>query len=165
MTGDWTANIRMEELLERASALSRESSLNTDTEQLDKLFFPPFKQLRDCVIISDKPVNILEDFFDKAIKLYGDKTGYESSCGETRINCYFRNNISVLVEIKIAMMVLKIWGLQLKKLEPQSNFCMIMCCDECNVEIRFHKIHIGEKMWLDNNLEKYTHEAVGYMII
>ena len=50
-------------------------------------------------------------------------------------------------------------------MEPHSKFCLILSCDEEHVEIRFHKIHPGEKMWLDENLEDYPEEAIGYAIV
>ena len=50
-------------------------------------------------------------------------------------------------------------------MEPESDFCMIMSCDEESVEIRFHKIHKGEIMWLDENLDNYKDGAIGYAIV
>lgn len=62
-------------------------------------------------------------------------------------------------------MVLEVWALQLKQIEPDSGFCLIMCSDEDHVEIRFHKIHDGEIMWLAEDLESYGDGAVGYALI
>ena len=107
----------------------------------------------------------LEAAFDKALEMYMDKTGYEASNTETRLNSYFEKNISVELGTKMALMVLEIWSLQLKNMEPHSKFCLILSCDEEHVEIRFHKIHPGEKMWLDENLENYPEEAIGYAIV
>ena len=86
----------------------------------------------------------LEAAFDKALEMYMDKTGYEATNTEIRLNSYFEKNISM---------------------EPHSKFCLILSCDEEHVEIRFHKIHPGEKMWLDENLEDYPEEAIGYAIV
>lgn len=66
---------------------------------------------------------------------------------------------------KTALMVLEVWGLQLKRMEPGSKFCMIMSSDEERVEIRFHKVHKGEIMWLNEDLESYENEAIGYVIV
>lgn len=166
MITNWVTNRKMNELLNDTLNLLIEDSLEMKLEQLEKLFFPPFKQVKNCVIISEKSVDRLEEAFDKVIEqMYMDRTGYEAHNTETRINCFFENEISIGVGIKIAVMVLEIWILQLKRIEPQSHFCMIISSDENYVEIRFHKMHSGEKMWLSDNLENYKDEAVGYVII
>lgn len=165
MKNNWITNNRMEKILKKITQLSFKELLEINMEQLDKLFFPPFKQIKDCVIISESPISTLESFFDKSIKIFADKTGYEASNTETRINSYFENTISSELGVKIALTVLEVWTLQLKKMEPNSKFCLILLCDEHHVEIRFHKIHVNEKMWLDENIENYTDEAVGYVIV
>ncbi len=162
---NWITNSKMEELLKSISVSSDEEGLKMNFGQLKKLLFPPFKRVNDCVIISEKSVDKLEATFDKAIEFYMDKTGYEASNTETRINCYFENNISMKLGTKIALIVLEVWILQLKKMEPESDFCMIISCDEESVEIRFHKIHKGKIMWLDENLDNYKDGAIGYAIV
>lgn len=97
--------------------------------------------------------------------MYMDKTGYEASNTETCINCFFEIRISMELGTKIALMALEVWILQLKSMEAQSNFCLIMSCNEDHVEIRFHKMHENEKMWLDEELENYKDGAVGYVIV
>lgn len=165
MITEWVANKKMNNLLNDLSDPSPEDMFKMELGQLKKLFFPPFKQVRDCVLISETPVERLEQSFDKAIEMYIDKTGYEASNTETRINDFFENSISRGFGIQIACMVLEAWGLQLKKMEPQSRFCFIMSCDEDHVEIRFHKIRANESMWMAGALEDYKDEAVGYVMI
>lgn len=165
MITEWVTNRSMKKLLNSISNLSAEDEFKMRFVQLKKLFFPPFKQVKDCILISEKPVDKLEDTFDKAVEMHMDKTGYEASSTETRINCFFENSISIELGAKIALMVLEVWRLQLKNMEPQSKFCLIMFCDEDHVEIRFHKIHENEKMWLNEDLESYKDGAIGYVMI
>ena len=165
MIKNWVVNSRMRELLKKISCPLAEDGFEMRMEPCKRLFFPPLKKVKDCVIISEKPVGKLEAAFDKALEMYMDKTGYEASNTETRLNSYFEKNISMEMGTKMALMVLEIWSLQLKNIEPHSKFCLILSCDEEYVEIRFHKIHPGEKMWLDENLEDYPEEAIGYAIV
>lgn len=165
MITEWTANKKMERLLNNALNPSAEDKLKVEIEKLKNLFFPSFKQVKDCVIISEESVDRLERSFDKALEINMDKTGYEASNTETRINSFFENSITKELGIKIALMVLDVWVLQLKKIESQSKFCLIISCDEENVEIRFHKVHSNEKMWLAEAIESYQDEAVGYAIV
>lgn len=97
--------------------------------------------------------------------MYMDRTGYEAGNTETRINSYFSNEISMVTGTQIALIVLEIWALQLKQIEPDSKFYLIMCSDENHVEIRFHKMYNGESMWLAENLECYEDGAVGYALL
>ena len=166
MITNWVANRKMKELLSSISVSMGEDVFEMKPEQLNRLFFPSFRQVKDCIIISDSPVDKLEKAFDQVVKMmYMDKTGYEASNTETRINCYFENYISMELGTKIALMALEVWILQLKSMEAQSNFCLIMSCNEDHVEIRFHKMHENEKMWLDEELENYKDGAVGYVIV
>lgn len=161
----WITNSKMKKLLENIAALSDEEELQINLQQLKELLFPPFKQVKDCIIMSKKPIDVLELAYDNSIKLNMDKTGYEACCSETRINTYFKGGISTEAGTKIALIVLEIWALRLKELQPDSRFCLIIFSDESCVEIRFHKIHEGENMWLDEEIENYKDGAAGYALI
>lgn len=162
---NWNTNKKMDKLLENVVVSSNKEKLQLDLQSLKKLMFPPFKEVKDCIIISEKSKEMLEFYYNKSIELNMDRTGYEASCSETRINTYFDNDISIEAGIRIAHMVLEIWALRLKELQPDSKFCLIIFSDESCVEIRFHKMHEGESMWLDEELEYYKDEAVGYALI
>lgn len=165
MVINWITNIKMKNLLEHISEGQDAKKLILDSYQLKELLVPSFQRVKDCIIISKSSIDKLEVAFDEMLNIYMDKTGYEASNTETRINCYFENEISVVTGTQIALIVFEIWALQLKQLEPDSKFCLIMCSDENRVEIRFHKIHDGESMWLLEDLEYYEDEAVGYALI
>lgn len=159
------SNSKMKELLDNLHTYPSIEMLELNIQQLNKLLFPPFKKVKDCVIISQKSVDKLESTFDDAIKMYMDKTGYEASNTETRINDYFENEISLTGGTQIALMVMKTWALQLKQIEPNTKFCLIICSDEERVEIRFHKMRDTESGWLVKDLEEYKDGAVGCILI
>lgn len=159
-------NRLMRELLEHIQAYPEMEKLETNLKGLRELFSPPFKQVRDCVTISTKSVKQLNEGMDAVIEAYyKDRTGYEASNTETRINDYFENEISMETGTIIALLVIDVWTVKLKAMEPDSKFCIIMCSDEDRVEIRFHKVRDDEKSWLAEDIEGYTGGAVGYVIV
>lgn len=130
-----------------------------------ELLFPAFKTVRDCVIISKTPAENLDAAFDHAIRMYFDKTDYEACNTETRIDCFFENKISMEQGFEIALLTIRAWALQLKAMQPESKFCMILSCDEDHTEIRFHKLRKGESMWLRDNVDDYADGAIGYSFV
>lgn len=129
---------------------------------LQNLLFPNFVLVHDCIIISKKPLQQLEKHFDSSLKLYSEKTAYEASNTEIRINDFFDNQISAADAISIAFLVIDCWVPRLKSLGKGCKICFIFSCDEEFVTLRFHRIRSTEKMWLADNLEDYE-EPVGYV--
>ena len=165
MLNNWVANSEMKKLLKDISDHPSVENLKFNFSELYDLFFPKFKKVKDCVIISKKSANELEMFFDRAIKMYFDKTDYESSHTETRIDCHFEGEVSMMAGTQIALIALEIWALRLKQMEPDSKFCLIMSSNEDRVEIKFHKIRDNEIKWLADDLDSYHNSAVGYVIV
>lgn len=165
MLANWTTNNKMKKILKAIPSNQNVEKIEIDMQQFNRLLCPSFQKVRDCIIITEKDVNKIEKNFSNVIKMYMDKTGYEASNTETRINYYFQNEISIVTGIQIALMVIEIWALRLKQMEPNSAFCFIVFSNEEYVEIRFHKVRNDERRWLDEDLEKYEDEAVGYVII
>ena len=165
MLNNWVANSEMKKLLKDISDHPSVENLKFNFSELYDLFFSKFKKVKDCVIISKKSANELEMFFDRAIKMYFDKTDYESSHTETRIDCHFEGEVSMMAGTQIALIALEIWALRLKQLDPDSKFCLIMCSNEDRVEIRFHKVRENEIKWLADDINSYQGGAVGYVIV
>ena len=165
MLSNWVANSKMKKLLKDISDHPSVENLKFNFSDLYDLFFPRFKKVKDCIIISKKSVNGLEMFFDKAMEMYKYKICYESSCSDTRIDCYFEGKVSMMAGTQIALIAIEVWALSLKQLDPDSKFCLIMCSNEDRVEIRFHKVREDEGMLLANDLEGYKGDAVGYVIV
>ena len=87
------------------------------------------------------------------------------SNSEVRINDYFENEISMETGTLIALLVIRMWALQLKELDPNATFCLIMSSDEDRVEIRFHKLRKEEPMGVADDIESYKDGAIGYVCI
>ena len=165
MLSNWVANREMKRLLKDISNNPSVESLKFNFSELYDLFFPEFKKVKDCVIISKKSVDELEMFFDRSVKACQDKTGYEAYSSETRIDCHFEGEISMMAGTQIALIVLEVWALRLKQMDPDSKFCLIMCSNEDRVEIRFHKVRENEIKWLADDIDSYQGGAVGYVIV
>ncbi len=165
MLSNWIVNREMKRLLKNISDHPSIENLKFDFSELYDLFFPEFKKVKDCIIISKKSVNELEVFFDKVMEKYKYKTWYEAVNTDTRIDCYFEGKVSMMARTQIALIALEIWALRLKQMEPDSKFCLIMYGNEDRVEIRFHKIRENEIKWLADDLEGYQDDAVGYVIV
>ena len=165
MLSNWVANREMKRLLKDISNNPSVESLKFNFSELYDLFFPKFKKVKDCIIISKKSVDELEMFFDRSVKACQDKTGYEAYSSDTRIDCYFEDKVSMMAGTQIALIALEVWALRLKQMDPNSKFCLIMYSNEDRVEIRFHKVRDNEISWLSDNLEGYKGDAVGYVIV
>ena len=165
MLSNWVANREMKRLLKDISNNPSVESLKFNFSELYDLFFPKFKKVKDCIIISKKSVDELEMFFDRSVKACQDKTGYEAYSSDTRIDCYFEDKVSMMAGTQIALIALEVWALRLKQMDPNSKFCLIMYSNENRVEIRFHKVRENEIKWLADDLEGYQGDAVGYVIV
>ena len=165
MLSNWVANREMKKLLKDISNNPSVENLKFNFSELYNLFFPKFKKVKDCVIIAEESVDELEMFFDRAVKACQDKTGYEVDNTETRIDCHFEGEVSMMAGTQIALIVLEIWSLRLKQMDPDSKFCLIMCSNEDRVEIRFHKVRENEIKWLADDINSYKGGAVGYVIV
>lgn len=163
MLSNWHMNKKMRILLEDVLEYSNKEKLELNVEQLQKLFFPPFKKVKDCIIIAEESSDELERYFDNAIKMYMNKTAFEYSNTEVRMGDFFESKVSMETETQLALFAIEIWILRLKQLELNAKYCFIMSCDKERVEIRFHKVR-EEGIWLDENLENYKEGAIGYRL-
>ena len=165
MLSNWIANREMKKLLKEVSNNPSVESLKFNFSELYDLFFPKFKKVKDCIIIAEESTDELEKFFDRAMEMYKYKAWYETSNTETRIDCHFEGEVSMMAGTQIALIVLEIWSLRLKQMDPDSKFCLIMCSNEDRVEIRFHKVRENEIKWLGDDINSYKGGAVGYVIV
>ena len=165
MLSNWIANREMKKLLKDVSNHPSVESLKFNFSELYDLFFPKFKKVKDCVIIAEESVDELEMFFDRAMEMYFNKTDYEFDNTETRMDCHFEGKVSMMAGTQIALIVLEVWALKLKQIDPNSKFCLVMFSNEDRVEIRFHKFREDEGMLLADDLEGYQGDAVGYVIV
>lgn len=159
-------NRRMKVLYKRIKQGNSQDIISIGLKNLEKLMHPNLVIVKDCIIICDKEIEIkdLEENFEYAVKPYGDKTGYEASHNETQLKYFFENTISDEMGIRIAVLLIKAWTPQIKMLDKNAQIFFMIFCSDDGVELRFHKIHEGEPMWIDMDIESYS-GAVGYIIV
>ena len=138
-------NEMMKVILEREE--NQEGNLQIDKilhEIIDKT-----KMIKDCIIY-DKDGTLEEDNinFNRIIDFFGDWTGYEVSCNELIFEKqkilpkYFSalaNRLSHLLSQKYGVKRIVVY---------------ISLCDD-EIELRFHTYREDERLWLDEDLNKY----------
>ena len=155
------ANDNMQNLLNKIAKI--ESSVFYETIVEQKILTPKFKKLYQCVlmdnddVLSEEKINI-----ERILQIHGDRTGYEASINEVRVNEYLnRSDFEDIELVSIGQSIINEWKQMLEKIFPEENFIFIMTMLDGNLTLRFHKDRVDEKKWLSNDLEKYK-EAIGF---
>ena len=161
----WIKNKQMKILFEKLEKCQDNNLMTINMENLFLLFNPSLKKVCDCILITNEDPEQIEKNFANAIKMHMDRTGYEASSTETRINDFFSTKISVLDGIRVSMLVVNIWKLKIKSLDPSCSICFILSVNEEYVELRCHKVRKSEGLWVDTDLNNYTDGAIAYTII
>ncbi|WP_458104638.1 hypothetical protein M1D69_02905 [Bacillus sp. PK3-037] len=134
-----------------------------DLSNLKDIITPNIVKVDDCFILD------LEDEFtdsstinwNRILKMYGDKTGYEASCNELRINDYLDyNDLSDEEILLYALQVMDGWEHHLKEKFPEHKFVVIISIDEGFATLRFYKYREEESSWLKPDIEEYRTEAI-----
>ena len=111
------------------------------------------KLIHDCLVY-DKENEIDENKinFNKLLEMYGDKTGYEVSCNEIRIEkeliskshfFFLVNELDRELEEKFSRKVV----IYIQELED-------------SFDLRFHSLRENEKKWLSENLDEYDNPII-----
>lgn len=157
-------NYYMQKILKSLNCDEAEEMRLVNSEQLHKLFFPPFIRVYDCVIISDEEINLTQNAFATTVKkLYGDWSGYEFGNTEVRINDYFKNALSKEEGTQIALWAIKRWIPRLHNMEPQASFAFFLFSNDERTEIRFHKLRNDESLVV-TDVDSYKDGGVAVII-
>lgn len=149
----------MKSLLEKVKS-EKEVSIKINPDKLSKIMLPKFKEVYDCIIIDlNNEINEENINFKRILSLFGDRTGYEASCNEIRINDYIDFSEEIAV-IKLSVMIMDSWKYKLKAKYPQYKFCIIFSFSVGYVTLRCHVLRENEGPWLKNDLDEYRDEAI-----
>lgn len=154
-------NKKMELILDK-----KDKNIKLNIYNLKDLFFPNFKKVYDCIIISLENTDKLEKTFQSSVQFLGGKNFYEISETEILINSYLKmdtKKYSLHTLLKFTLIVVRIWKIQLKELDSEAKFCFIISVDKSNVTLRYHKVRLDETEWLVDDLDSYE-EPIGYII-
>jgi hypothetical protein len=152
-------NKKMMDLLEKVK-IKNEEVIKISTYNLSKIMFPNFKEVHGCIIIDmNNEINVQNVDFKRILSMFKDRTGYEASCNEVRINDYidYYDESAVL---QLAEIVANTWRYKLKIEYPQNRFCIIISFNGSYVTMRFHIIRENESTWLKYDLDEYRDEAI-----
>ena len=152
-------NKNMVDLLEKAK-IKNEEVIKISTDNLSKIINPKFKEVHDCIIIDvNNEIEVENINFERILSMFRDRTGYEASCNEIRINDYIDYSDEVAV-LQLAEIIMDTWKYKLKTDYPQYRFWIILSFSEGYVTMRFHVIRENERSWLKADLDEYTDEAL-----
>ena len=134
------------------------------TKELERnlLSQPLFYENNGFFMIKKDSKEIKEVNTEKILKLYKDRTGYEASVNECRIEDYF--DCEKDDGLKIAMQLAEIWEEELDRQFPDRIFYIIISSDEYSTTMRFYLYREDETIWIDpDNIDSYE-EAIAVMI-
>lgn len=138
-------NDRMKKILKRKEKQAAYLEINgIVTEIVNKT-----KTIKDCIIY-DEDGMLEEDRinFNNILKMFGDWTGYEVSCNEIRFSQKLINASGFLI------LADKLSCSLAQKYAKNIVVYIMMYSDE--IELRFHTYREGDKLWLDEDLNKYN---------
>lgn len=151
-------NKKMRNLIDKANETKEYIRISTDN--ISKVLNPNFVEVHNCIIIDINDEIKAENIdFERILLMFQDRTGYEASCNEIRINDYIDCTDEMGV-LKTAEVVMKVWEKNLVAEYPQYRFCIILSFSEGYATLRFHMIRENEKSWLKSDLETYKDEAL-----
>lgn len=139
--------------------------LSIKISDLEDLIYPKFVKVKDCIVISEKDAAELEYYFERVLPRYTDKTGYETSHNTIQLKYVFENDISSEIGVKIALLLMEVWTPRIKSIDEKAKIVFIISnSEDSGVDLRFHKLHDGEGLWISQDIEGYE-EAVAYTIV
>ncbi len=152
-------NKNMKKLLEKVK-IEKEQLIEINPDKLSKIMIPNFKEVYNCVII-DMNNEVKEENinFERILSMFGDRTGYEASCNEIRINDYIDYSDEFAV-IQLAEIIMDTWKYKLKIEYPKYGFCIILSFSEGYATLRCHVVRENESSWLKDDLDEYKDEAI-----
>lgn len=151
-------NKKMKELLKQAEKIN--DCVKMTTDNMTKLFNPHIVEVHDSVILDlDREIEPEKINFERILLMFQDRTGYEASCNEIRINDYV-DCIEEIAILKTAITIMNIWKNCLLLEYSQYRFCLILNFSEGYATLRFHVLREDEHPWLKSDIEEYIDEAL-----
>lgn len=157
-------NKKMDELIATLAKNKEIDNVNVPLYNLLDLFKPNIKNINECIIIdNNNEIDIARINFSRLMKMHGDRTGYEATSNEIRINDLIPKAKFKEV-LTLAIYTLEQWELLFRSEYPSRKFYLILSCDSEFVTIRFHQIWQEESPWLVDDIEKYN-QAIAYKML
>lgn len=155
-------NKKMEAALEELNDI-----INTvDYYSVSKIANTVFCEIEGC-ILRNKGTQIGSFNIERILRAYNDRTGYEASYNEVRINDYVEDFKHGPIEgLALALRVMADWKNQLKKCFPNYTLHIVVVYDGEFTTLRVYKFREEDGSWIAiDNLDGYNSEAVMVMVI
>lgn len=148
----------MRELLKKAEQMNGSIEMNTDN--MAKILYPYISEVHDSVIIDiNKEIDPEKVNFEKVLLMFQDRTGYEASCNEIRINDYVDCPDEIAI-LKTAIIIMNVWKNRLLLEYSKYKFCLILSFSDGYATLRFHVLRKNEHPWLKKDIEEYIDTAL-----
>ncbi|SEJ49895.1 hypothetical protein SAMN05660742_1092 [Propionispira arboris] len=136
---------------------------------LDKMMriWPEFLEVKGFVLLKKNKGDFEELDENKILSIYYDRTGFEASYNEFRIEDYFDWCIEKPIEnLALAIKLSEIWECKLKRDFPSYKFHIIIGFDGKFTTIRFHKLRDEEGSWIAlENLDDYKNNSIAVRVV
>jgi hypothetical protein len=145
---------------------SIEGTINEENIERLEMLGPTYYETNGFILIR-KGDDLGELNIDKILSVFHDRTDFEASHNEFRIEDYFNEFISKPIDgLGLALKLSEIWEYKFRKDFPYYSFHIIISYDENYTTIRFHKFREEEGSWIQvNKLEGYKYEGVALRIV
>lgn len=138
-------------------AIENIPKMEINKDKIQQLLSPEFMEWDGCILVRTE-----NDLSDRGTQFtpneyYQDRTGYEAFCNHIHLIDYFPEfEENPLQSLKLALKILEVWEIKLKKEFPKMKFHIILSHDEYGSVLRFHKYRSEEGTWLNvNNIKGY----------
>lgn len=171
-------NSLMTELLQQMDNSTKSKKIMGDYERLFKLFSSDIIEFHGCTLLASN-IN-LAHLTSTQKDVISDKTRFESF--ENHLHCSdflspkFKRDVHSL--LKVGLIIAYILSQKLAFMFPTVKFRIDVACnvkslyEETKFEdsfndctVRFHELRDGDPSYLNDDLEKYLYDAVGYIDI
>lgn len=156
-------NKMMSDILNSSKYKNNNEALTIESKELLNLFNRKFQNIYDCIIMSEELYDASEEKIKSIVENFEDRTGFERSESETRVNDYIENEISAETAISLSLLLIDFWGYRLKELDDIAQFVFILSLDGNYTTITFHKLRKNDLPLICDDLDEYN-QPVYYVI-
>ena len=156
-------NKMMSDILNSSKYKNNNEILTIESKELLNLFNKKFQNIHDCIIMSEELYDASEEKIKSIVECFEDRTGFEHSDSETRVNDYIENEISAETAISLSLLLIDFWGYRLKELDSESQFAFILSLDGMYTTLFFHKLREHNLPMIDDDLDGYN-QPVYYVV-
>ena len=151
-------NNKMSEFIEQINA-KNEDVLDISIEELSLFCNVSVKKIYDCLILSSRKTNVTKEQFEKVVSYNTDKSGYEYSNNDCRIVDFFKSQLTIEQQYKLARVFIQCLNNRLISL-TENEIVYIIGIDNNLLTLHFYQKRENEVIIDENDVENFE-EAIG----